>query len=70
MMVMCGDESPVIASICDCTDNMSEAGKKNASYITEKFKIKVNDFDETLMLSSLMVHPMFKKCYVPNFYMS
>ncbi len=45
MMVMCGDTSPVVASICDCTDHMSEGGKKDTTFITEMFQQKVNDFD-------------------------
>ena len=45
MMVMCGDANPVVVSICDCTDHMSEGGKKDATYIAEMFQDKVNEFD-------------------------
>ncbi len=45
MMVMCCDANPVVVSICDCTDHMSEGGKKDATYIDEIFQEKVNEFD-------------------------
>ncbi len=32
-MVMCGDTSPVVVSICDCTIHMFEDGKKDTTYI-------------------------------------
>ncbi len=45
MMAMCGDVNPAVVSICDCTDHMSEGRKKDATYIAEMFKEKVNEFD-------------------------
>ncbi len=45
MMVMCGDVNLVVVSICDCTDHMSEGGKKDATYNAEMFHEKVNEFD-------------------------
>ncbi len=45
MMVMCGDVNPVVVSICDCTNHMSEGGEKDATNIAEMFKEKVNEFD-------------------------
>ncbi len=45
MMAMCGDAPPVVVTICDCTDHMSEGGKKDATYITEMFQEKVYEFD-------------------------
>ncbi len=44
-MVMCGDASPVVASICDCTDQMSEGGKKHVTYIAIMFEEKVKTCD-------------------------
>ncbi len=41
MMIMCGDVNPVVVSICNCTNHMSEGGKKDATYIEEN----VNEFD-------------------------
>ncbi len=35
----------VFVSICDCTDHMSESGKKDATYISEIFQERVNEFD-------------------------
>ncbi len=45
MMVMCGDANPVVVSSCDCTNHMSEGGKKDATYIAEMFQEKVNEFN-------------------------
>ncbi len=45
MMVVCGDANPVVVSICDCTDHMSEGRKKDATYIAEMFQEKVNGID-------------------------
>ncbi len=45
MMAMCGDATLVVVTICDCTDHMSEGGKKDATYITEMFQEKVCEFD-------------------------
>ncbi len=38
MMVMWGDDNPVVVSICDCTDHMLEGGKKDVTYVAEMFK--------------------------------
>ncbi len=46
MMVMCGDASPDVDSICDCTDHMPEGGKKDTMCIVEIFQEKVNEFEE------------------------
>ncbi len=45
MMVMCGDVSPIILSIWDFNDHISECEKKNATYIAEMFEEKVNEID-------------------------
>ncbi len=45
MMVMCGDVNPIVVSICDCTDHMSEGGKKDVTYIAKMFQEKLNEFD-------------------------
>ncbi len=45
MMVMCGDANHVVVSICDCTNHMSEGGKKDVTYIAEMFQEKVYKFD-------------------------
>ncbi len=37
-MVICGDATPVVVSICDCTIHISEDGKKDASYLLKCFK--------------------------------
>ncbi len=42
MMVMCVDVNPVIVSICDCTDQMSEGGKKDATYIADMNQERMN----------------------------
>ncbi len=47
MMFICGDANPVVVIICDCTNHMSEGGKKNSTYIAEMFQEKINDFDPT-----------------------
>ncbi len=41
MMVMCGDAKAVVVSICDCTNHMSDGGKKDAMYIAEMFQERV-----------------------------
>ncbi len=45
MIVMCGDVNPVVVSICNCTNHMSEGGKEIVTYIAEMFQDKVNKFD-------------------------
>ena len=45
MLVMCGDKPPAVISICDCTDHMVEGGKKDAEFIMNFFKEKVDEFD-------------------------
>ncbi len=45
MMVTCGNSHPVFVSIRNCTDHMSESGKKDATYIAEMFQEKINEFD-------------------------
>ena len=45
MLVMCGDKPPAVLSICDCTDHMVEGGKKDAKFIMNFFKSKVDEFD-------------------------
>ncbi len=40
-----GDANPVVVSICDCTDHISEGGKKDATYIAEISQENVNEFD-------------------------
>ncbi len=41
MMVICGDASPIVLSICDCTKCMSECGKKDNNFIAEMFRKKL-----------------------------
>ena len=45
MLVMCGDKPPAVISICDCTGHMVEGGKKDAEFIMNFFKAKVDEFD-------------------------
>ncbi len=45
MKVVCGDVDPVVVSVCDCTEHMSEGGKNDATYIAEMFQEKVNELD-------------------------
>ncbi len=45
MMVMCGDANPVVVSICDCTNHISEGWKKDTTFIAETFQEKVNEFE-------------------------
>ncbi len=45
MMVMCVDVNPVVVSICDCTNHMSEGGQKDSTYMAEMFQEMVNEFD-------------------------
>ncbi len=45
MLVMCGDKPPAVISICDCTGHMVEGGKKDAEFIMNFFKEKVDEFD-------------------------
>ena len=47
MLALCGEEPPVVISIFDCSDHMSEGGKKDAQYIGQLFKDKVAEFDPT-----------------------
>ncbi len=44
MMVMCV-VAPVVVSICDCKNPISEGWKKDAAYIAEMFQEKVSEFD-------------------------
>ncbi len=44
MIAMCGDTNPVVVSICDCTDHMSEGGKKMSPTLLKWFK-RVNEFN-------------------------
>ncbi len=45
MLVMCGDKPPAVISICDCTSHMVEGGKKDAEFIMNFFKEKVDEFN-------------------------
>lgn len=45
MLVMSGDKPPAVISICDCTGHMEEGGKKDAEFIMNFFKSKVDEFD-------------------------
>ncbi len=47
MLALCGEEPPVVISIFDCSEHMSEGGKKDAQYIGQLFKDKVTEFDPT-----------------------
>ncbi len=44
IMVTCGDSNPAIVSICNCTDHISEVGKKDVTHIAEMFLEKENEF--------------------------
>ncbi len=46
MLVMCSDKQPVI-SICDCTNHMVDGGKKDAEFIMNVFKTKIEKFEIT-----------------------
>ncbi len=64
MMVMCGDVNPIVVSICNCTDHMPEGGKKDAAYIAEMFKEKLNEFDPKgrhTNVFSFMEQQMFRR---------
>ncbi len=45
MLVICGDKPPAVISIYDCTDHMVDGGKKDAEFIMNFFKTKVDEFD-------------------------
>ncbi len=45
MMFVCGDANSTVVSICDCTDLMSEGGKKDSTYIAKMFQEKLHEFD-------------------------
>ncbi len=45
MRALCGEEPPVVISIFDFSDHMSEWGEKDAEYIGQLFKNKVSEFD-------------------------
>ncbi len=45
ILVMYGDTNPVVMFICDCTNHMSEGGKKDVTYIAKMFEEKVNEFN-------------------------
>ena len=42
---MCAGTPPITISIQDCTDHMSEGGKKDATYIASLFEDKVEEYD-------------------------
>ncbi len=45
MLVMCEDKPPAVISICNGTGHMVEGGKKDAEFIMNFFKEKVDEFD-------------------------
>ncbi len=47
MLVMCGEKPPAVISICYCTNHMVDVGKKDAKFIVNFFKTKVDEFDPT-----------------------
>ncbi len=49
MLVMCGGESPVVVSVCDCMDHMVDGNKKGAEYIMKLFQEKVEERDKSHM---------------------
>ncbi len=68
MMVIYGYANPVVVSICDCTNHMSEGGKQDATYIAMNSTPRV----EKQMSSSLMEQKMFRRqakfCVKPCFH--
>ncbi len=42
ILVLCGSAPPTVVSIIDCTTHMSDGGKKDATYIMEQFRRKVD----------------------------
>ncbi len=44
MLAFCGEGPPVVISIFDCSDHMSEGGEKDVEYIQQLFKNKIDAF--------------------------
>ncbi len=45
MLVVYGEEAPVVVSVCDCTDHVIDGKKKDAKFIGKFFKDKVEQWD-------------------------
>ena len=51
---MCAGTPPITISIQDCTDHMSDGGKKDATYIASLFEAKVEEYDPTGLLADVV----------------
>lgn len=45
ILVLCGENPPTVVSIVDCSTHMSDGGKKDATYIMDQFRRKVEEID-------------------------
>ena len=45
ILVLCSPAPPTVVSILDCTSDMSDGGKKDATYIMDQFRRKVDEID-------------------------
>ncbi len=45
IFVLCRNTPPTVVSIIDCTKHMSDEGKKDATYIIDQFRRKVDEID-------------------------
>ena len=64
MLALCGEEPPVVISIFDCSDHMSEGGERMHSTLGSYSRTKLLSLIpllHALMPSFLMVQAMFKK---------
>ncbi len=61
LLALCREEPPVVISIFDCCDHMSEGGK-DKEYIGQLFKDKISEFDPTSTCTdAFFFDAMFKK---------
>ncbi len=45
ILVLYGEEAPVVVSICNCTEHMVDRKKNDAEFIGKIFKEKVEEWD-------------------------
>ncbi len=55
MLIMCGEETPMVVSVCECTDHMVDGNKKDADYVMILFQEKVEEWDTSHIFIDCLV---------------
>ena len=53
MLAMCGNSSPTVMSIVDCTDHMAAGGSKDCVHIANQFSTRVKECDPDRALTDV-----------------